>query len=98
MYERIISEYCEILHFTFEGERVEACEGDSVSAALLLAGKTVNRRTTVSGRPRSAYCMMGVCFECLLEIDGKQNQQGCMVGVKEGMDVRIQAGKREVLR
>jgi predicted molibdopterin-dependent oxidoreductase YjgC len=34
--------------------------------------------------------MMGVCFECLVEIDGQTNQQGCLVRVRDGMRIRRQ--------
>jgi predicted molibdopterin-dependent oxidoreductase YjgC len=34
--------------------------------------------------------MMGVCFECLLEIDGIDNRRACQVEVKAGMQVRRQ--------
>jgi sarcosine oxidase subunit alpha len=37
---------------------------------------------------------MGVCFDCLVTVDGKQNQQGCLVPVREGMRVTIQHGER----
>jgi predicted molibdopterin-dependent oxidoreductase YjgC len=38
--------------------------------------------------------MMGVCFECLLEIDGLQNRQACLTTVREGMKIRTQMGAR----
>jgi len=37
---------------------------------------------------------MGVCFDCFVEIDGKQNQQSCLVPVCEGMQVKVQRGER----
>ena len=40
--------------------------------------------------------MMGVCFDCLMEIDGVPNQQACMVPVAEGMAIRRQDGARGV--
>lgn len=84
------------LTITFDGMPVEAREGDSVAAALIAAGRPVTRSTPVSGAPRGPYCMMGVCFECLVEIDGTQNLQGCMVQVREGMAVRSMHGARSV--
>ncbi|WP_419525505.1 2Fe-2S iron-sulfur cluster-binding protein [Bilophila wadsworthia] len=33
---------------------------------------------------------MGVCFECLMEIDGEPDVQSCLVTVREGMVVRRQ--------
>lgn len=78
--------------FLFEGEPVGAQEGDTIATALLAAGAGATRTTAVSGSARGAYCMMGVCFECLVEVDGTPNRQGCLVAVTEGMLVRRQAG------
>jgi len=64
----------------------------SVVAALLLAGAVPTRTTPVSGAPRAPYCMMGVCFECLVAIDGVPNQQGCLIPVVEGMRIDRQLG------
>jgi predicted molibdopterin-dependent oxidoreductase YjgC len=36
--------------------------------------------------------MMGVCFDCLMEIDGVANQQACLVTVAEGMRINRQPG------
>jgi len=61
----------------------------------LLAGATSTRTTAVSEAPRAPYCMMGVCFECLMEIDGAPNQQACLVPVAENMRINRQPGKAE---
>jgi D-hydroxyproline dehydrogenase subunit gamma len=79
-----------------EGRAVAAREGDTVSAALLASGLDVRRSTAVSGAKRLPYCMMGVCFDCLVTIDGTGNRQGCLVPVAEGMRIEIQKGKREI--
>jgi sarcosine oxidase subunit alpha len=42
--------------------------------------------------------MMGVCFDCLVTIDGVGNRQGCLVHVRDGMCVEPQRGKRELGR
>jgi D-hydroxyproline dehydrogenase subunit gamma len=78
----------------FEGATVSAFEGQTVAQALVAANGGACRTTPVSGSARAPYCLMGVCFDCLVEIDGKQNQQGCLVPVREGMQVRIQHGER----
>jgi predicted molibdopterin-dependent oxidoreductase YjgC len=83
---------------TIDGQRFEAREGDTVAAALIAAGLTHTRTTPVSGAPRAAYCMMGVCFECLVTIDGVGNRQGCLVRVREGMRIETQKGAREVFQ
>ena len=81
-----------------EGTAVDAREGDTVSAALLASSLDVRRATAVSGAPRLPYCMMGVCFDCLVTIDGVGNRQGCLMPVKPGMRIDTQHGKREVGR
>lgn len=81
---------------SLDGQPVEAREGDSVAAALLAAGIEHCRTTPVSGAPRAPYCMMGVCFDCLVTVDGVGNRQGCLVQVREGMQIRMQRGKREL--
>jgi hypothetical protein len=79
-----------------DGVPVETPAGSTVAAAILLAGETVTRLTPVSGAPRGPYCMMGVCFECLMEIDGVPNQQACLVPVAAGMRIDRQLGKPRV--
>lgn len=79
-----------------DGRPFTAREGDSVASAILAAGCIPSRTTPVSGSPRAPYCMMGVCFECLVEVDGLANVQGCMVQVTEGMKVRRQLGARKL--
>ena len=69
--------------------------GVSVAAATLLCGEDAMRTTPVSGAPRGPYCLMGACFECLVEIDGVPNRQGCLVVVREGMRVAKAHGARE---
>jgi predicted molibdopterin-dependent oxidoreductase YjgC len=82
------------LGFTFDGCAMTARAGDTVAAALLANGVEACRRTPVSGAPRGPYCMMGVCFECLVVIDGVGNRQGCLVPLREGMRIETQAGRR----
>ncbi len=78
-----------------DGAQVRVPRGVSAAAALLLAGGAA-RTTPVSGAPRAPYCMIGVCFDCLMEIDGAPNQQACLVTVAEGMRINRQAGAPQV--
>ena len=75
---------------TIDGVPFTARDGDSVAAALLAAGRNACRTTPVAGAARGPYCMMGVCFDCLVEIDGRPNVQGCMTRVAPGMCIVTQ--------
>ncbi len=93
---RRIDKGAKTLRLEFDGRSLEAMEGDSVAAALLAAGVVSLRDTPVSAAPRAPYCMMGVCFDCLVEIDGVPNRQACLTLVTDGMVVTRQRGAREV--
>lgn len=84
------------VHLEFEGQALVAEAGNTVAAALLAAGIDRFRDTPTGHRPRAPYCMMGICFDCLVEIDGVPNRQACMVPVADGMKIRRQQGAREV--
>ena len=83
-----------MVRIEFEGETFQVPEGISVAAALLSKGRGAFRTSIVGGAPRAPYCMMGICFECLVEVDSRPNQQACMLTVREGMVVRRQRGAR----
>ncbi|MBB5213857.1 (2Fe-2S)-binding protein [Parapusillimonas granuli] len=81
---------------TINGEPVQCRAGDTVAAALFAAGFNDCRDTAVREAPRGPFCMMGVCYDCLVVIDGRPNQQGCMIPVRSGMNIERQHGAREV--
>lgn len=70
-----------------DGVRVSAEPGESVAAVLLRQAEIWSRATPVSGSQRAPYCMMGVCFDCLAEIDGVASTQTCLTTVRDGMRV-----------
>ncbi|MCZ0812441.1 MAG: 2Fe-2S iron-sulfur cluster-binding protein [Pseudomonadota bacterium] len=71
---------------TFEGAPLRLTEGANLAAALLAAGVEVFRHTKTTGAPRAAFCMMGACFDCLVEIDGVV-RQACMVEASQGLRI-----------
>ena len=79
------------------GAVVRMSPAASLAAGLLAAGITAVRVSPVGQGARAPYCMMGVCFECLLEINGVPNRQSCLLELKEGMDIRTQDGMRDLL-
>ena len=96
MFRRLPDVASATVTITVDGRAVAARAGYTVAAALLAHGSEPYRTTAISGEPRAPYCMMGVCFDCLVTIDGVANRQGCLVPVCEGMVVATQHGKREV--
>jgi predicted molibdopterin-dependent oxidoreductase YjgC len=95
MFRRLPDAEAGTVSLTIDGAPVTARDGDTVAAALLLAGLDHCRTTPVKGSRRAPYCMMGVCFDCLVTIDGVGNRQACLVKVQGGMRVERQLGARE---
>jgi len=79
-----------------DGRPVTAELGESVAAVLLRQQEGWSRTTPVSQSPRAPYCMMGVCFECLVEIDGQGSVQSCLTPVANGMRIARQQGRRSL--
>lgn len=75
---------------SFEEEELRVQAGISVAAALLGHSDTHFCRSAGESDKRAPYCLMGVCFECLVEIDGMKNRQACLEPVYEGMRVKRQ--------
>ena len=81
---------------SIDGRPHVARRGDSVAATLLAAGLDACRTTAVNEVARGPWCMMGVCFDCLVMIEGEPNRQGCMIPVEDGMRIETQQGARAV--
>ncbi|MBS9722047.1 (2Fe-2S)-binding protein [Tianweitania sp. BSSL-BM11] len=92
---------CEItdpVRFSFDNRPITAERGDTLAAALLASGVETFRHSVVGDQPRAPYCLMGVCFECLVTVDGVQNQQSCLMEARDGMVVESRRGGRQVLQ
>jgi D-hydroxyproline dehydrogenase subunit gamma len=96
MFKQLPDDNAELVTVIIEEQSVKVPSDYSVAAAVLANWTGPSRTTPVSGAPRGPYCMMGVCFDCLMEIDGVPNQQACMIPVAEGMSIRRQDGARGV--
>lgn len=81
----------EIAYF-FNGNAAKGFAGQNVAAAILANGERILRSTRVKNKPRGIFCGIGICFDCLLVIDGVPNQRGCLVEIREGMRIESQGG------
>ncbi|MET0133587.1 MAG: (2Fe-2S)-binding protein [Kibdelosporangium sp.] len=76
---------------TVDGRLVVAYLGESVAAALMADGD-LSTRTTKDGERRGVFCGMGVCFDCLVIVDGVPGTRACVTWVRDGMDIARQDG------
>jgi predicted molibdopterin-dependent oxidoreductase YjgC len=80
------------VRFSFDGKEITAEPGQSVGAALIAAGYRSWRTTRHGGAPRGVFCGIGVCFDCLVVVNGRPNERACLTEARPADDVRSQEG------
>lgn len=83
------------LTIAVDGEPLSAFGGETLAAAMLANGRRTFRFSARGGGPRGLFCGMGVCYECLMVVDGRPNVRACMTPVREGMVAQTQRGPAE---
>jgi hypothetical protein len=78
--------------FSFDGQQIPYVEGQSIGAALTAAGIRSWRTTRKTARPRGLFCGIGVCFDCLVVVDGHPNERACLARASADLDVEPQEG------
>lgn len=78
-------------------ESVDAYPGETLAAVILAAGYDIMRKTIFSENPRGYYCGMGICCECMVELDDGSRVKACQTLVEDGMKVKIpvQSGRED---
>jgi NADH dehydrogenase/NADH:ubiquinone oxidoreductase subunit G len=74
---------------------VAARFGDTVAAALLAAGVLRFRLNAADGSGRGPWCLMGVCQDCRVTIDGRPGMQACAIPVTDGMRIETDVPERD---
>jgi predicted molibdopterin-dependent oxidoreductase YjgC len=98
MFKRLDDISEKLVTVTIEGQSFVVPAGETVAAAVLVSGIGHTRTTPVSDAPRAPFCLMGVCYECLMVINGQANQRACREVVEEGMIIERQYGPGELTR
>lgn len=95
MFRKIYTDPARKVSLSIDGTPVDAEEGEPVAAVFHRLGQPV-RQHPLTGEPREAYCMMGVCFECLVTLADGSTAQACLLPAREGLEIRRQSGVRSI--
>ena len=71
------------ISFTFNGDSYEGAQGQSIAAALMASGVRELRITRFHNEPRLIFCGIGVCFDCVVVVNGVANQRACLVEIQQ---------------
>ena len=81
-----------MITFTYEGVELSAQPGQSIAAALIANNERITRFTRIENKARGAFCGIGICFDCLIIVNGQSNQRSCITEIQEGMVLAVQHG------
>lgn len=73
------------------GEPTTAFDGETISTVLLVEGRLGFRRTAQTGEYRGLFCGMGICYDCVVTVDGVHNVRACVTPVRDGMSIQVAA-------
>ena len=83
-----MSKQAQTFSIDIDGQPIPVQRGQTIAAALIASGRRTLRRTQ-SGAPRGIFCGMGVCFDCLVTVNGVAGQRACTTLAEPGMQVHL---------
>ena len=92
MFRHINGHKTDIIIFIDE-KPTNAVSGETI-AAVLLREKIYAVHTATDGGPRGPYCMMGVCFDCMVTLENGQSEQACQIDATEGLKIYLPISDR----
>ena len=92
MREESVVERGEPIDLLVDGQLIRAYAGETIAGALTAAGRRAFRHTAKTGAPRGLFCGIGICFDCLVTVEGMGHVRSCMVSVQPGMRVSLCEG------
>ncbi|GAA0462692.1 proline dehydrogenase [Paractinoplanes deccanensis] len=74
-----------------DGSEIRGLAGQTIAGVLLAAGRQSWRTTARQGRPRGVFCGIGVCFDCLVTVNGLRDVRACQRHAADGDEVSTDA-------
>ncbi len=84
------------VRITVNGNTTQVPRGISLAGALYLLEERSFRITPRGGEIRSLFCGMGVCYDCVVKVDGRANIRACKTEVRDNMQVLTQEGEADL--
>jgi aerobic-type carbon monoxide dehydrogenase small subunit (CoxS/CutS family) len=75
---------------------VECRAGETIAAALTQAGIDAWRTTRRGENRRGLFCGIGICFDCLVAVNGERPVRACLATVRPGDRIVTTEGDGDV--
>jgi D-hydroxyproline dehydrogenase subunit gamma len=82
------------VRITVDGEPLTGAGGQTIAGVLLASGRRTWRRSP-SGTARGVFCGIGVCFDCLVTVNGVRDVRACRRRARDGDAVTTQSRAEE---
>ena len=82
----------EKFEFTFDGESIQAYAGETIATALVAADKMIFNTSQKHSHPCGVFCGIGLCYGCVVIVNGMPNVRACQADASPGMVVESQHG------
>lgn len=69
---------------TVDGASMAGIDGQSIAGVVMASDQLALRRTALGGNPRGVFCGIGVCFDCLVEVNNIRDVRSCQRKAREG--------------
>ena len=69
---------------SIDGEAIDGLAGQSIAGVVLASGRLAWRRTSSEGKPRGLFCGIGVCFDCIVTVNGERDVRACQRRAADG--------------
>lgn len=91
-----VSERGTSVEIIVDGDPIQAYLGETVAAALMAAGRWTHQ--IHNGRPLAAFCNIGVCYSCLMTINGVSGVRACQTHVADGLIIETRRLAKDRLK
>ena len=75
---------------TVDGKPATGLTGQTIAAIMMAEGRLSWRRSSVAGEPRGLFCGIGICFDCLVVVNGERDVRACQRRAVSGDAIEFQ--------
>ena len=78
------------LGITIDGTPAIGLTGQTIAAVMMAEGRLSWRRSSVASAPRGLFCGIGICFDCLVIVNGERDVRACQRRAVSGDVIEFQ--------